>query len=136
MTSDLRKELIQNSANSITQRYHELAADLINVVSWFSFNLVDISYFFYFKYTFIIFCLYGISYEFFLDMPVLCCKYVALKFHPYLKSSVRMKWINLSSTMVTFIQVIVHKHSSYFILLKSLPNDRPEKQSHHFRKYV
>ncbi|XP_051122568.1 conserved oligomeric Golgi complex subunit 2 [Andrographis paniculata] len=31
LTSDLRKELVQTSANSITQRYHELAADLINV---------------------------------------------------------------------------------------------------------
>lgn len=32
LTSELRKELIQNAANSITHRYHELAADLISVV--------------------------------------------------------------------------------------------------------
>lgn len=32
LTSELRKELIQSAANSITDRYHELAADLISVV--------------------------------------------------------------------------------------------------------
>lgn len=32
LTSELRKELIQSAANSITHRYYELAADLISVV--------------------------------------------------------------------------------------------------------